>query len=127
MLPLPAGIYLDFNTHARMYYFESQGFPPSEFERLNIGPVVLTGQVEYRKELKHLDRFKITISLGGMNAKKDRFILAHRFINQAGDICVTSRSMFIFLDRVARKKMAPIPILVAAIQALPHDEVWEDL
>ena len=119
--------YLDFATQARMFYLESQGFPPSDFKRNGIGPAVLVDHLEYRRELRHHDRFQVTVSLGGMNAARDRFIFAHRFLNGAGDICVTLRSMLVYFDLTARKKAKPTPVLQAAMEALPRDDAWEDL
>ena len=119
--------YMDFNTQCRMFYLESAGFPFTDFERLNIGPVVLNDFMEYRKELFHQEHFKITISLGGINAKQTKFILCHRFVNEAGDICVNGRSLFVILDRGERKIITPPPHLLAALVTLPSDEVWEDL
>lgn len=119
--------YLDYVTECRMLYLESAGFPPSEFTRLNIGPVVLNDYVEYRKELLQRDWFKVTIALAGMNAKKSRFIFMHRFLDKTGDLCVSVRSMFVFIDRAARKTIVPPDHLMTAMVALPRDESWQDL
>jgi len=46
--------YLDKAVDVRMMYFESQGFSVREFERLHLGPVVKTDEIEYFRELRLL-------------------------------------------------------------------------
>lgn len=42
--------FLDKSADVRMLFFSENGFPPEEFSRLRLGPVVLKDEVEYRKE-----------------------------------------------------------------------------
>ncbi len=43
--------YLDLAADARMAFFAEHGFPPAEFRRLSVGPVIKTDQIEYFREV----------------------------------------------------------------------------
>jgi acyl-CoA thioester hydrolase len=43
--------YLDLAADVRMAFFADHGFPPSEFRRLALGPVIRKDEVEYYREV----------------------------------------------------------------------------
>jgi len=119
--------FFDYVTEARMLYFESAGYPPTRMADEGIGPVVLTDQASYQRELRHLDPFNVTIALGGANPNNSRFVLAHRFTHADGTLCATVRSNFIWFSRTTRKRIIAPPELLKATLALPRDDLFEDL
>lgn len=58
--------YLDVAVDVRFMYFASRGFPPAEWARLGIGPVVRRDEVDYRRELRLLDSYSVNFLLAGL-------------------------------------------------------------
>lgn len=120
--------FLNYATEARFDYFASAGIDQAEFARLGIGPVVLSDQITYAKELRHRDPLRVSILQGGINARKTRFVMVNRFEQpETGQLCAELRSMYVWFSRSARKSVPPTEALLAAIEALPRDDNFEAL
>ena len=74
--------YLDVCPDVRMRYFASQGFPMKEFERLRLGPVVRKDELEYFRELRLLDVYKVDLRLAGISEDGSHFILRNECYRQ---------------------------------------------
>ena len=119
--------FLDYATDCRFKYLASKGFPPSEMERLGIGPAVLNDNISYFRELRHMDRFSVTLALGGVNAKQTRFVFVNRFAHEDGTERAVLRSMFLWFSRTERKAISPPERLLNAILDLPRDAEFQTL
>jgi hypothetical protein len=67
--------FLDVAVDVRFMYFESCGFPPSEWAKLRVGPVVRRDEVDYHRELRMLQPFKGQHPARG--ARRRRLALSH--------------------------------------------------
>jgi acyl-CoA thioesterase FadM len=69
----------------RFDYFASQGFPPAEFARHRVGPVVRNDSIDYFRELHHLDTVRVNLLLAGLapDARRARH-LAGRLVRSRG-------------------------------------------
>src|SRR4051812_16123020 len=56
--------YLDLAADVRMAFFAEHGFPPSEFRRLALGPVVRKEELEYFREVGLHDTVTVTYAVG---------------------------------------------------------------
>jgi acyl-CoA thioester hydrolase len=52
--------YLDLAADVRVAFFAEHGFPPSEFRRLAIGPVIRKDEIEYFREVGLHDGVTVT-------------------------------------------------------------------
>jgi len=58
--------FLDVAVDVRFMYFESRGFPPGQWAKLRVGPVVRRDEVDYHRELRMLQPFTVNILLAGL-------------------------------------------------------------
>lgn len=121
---------MDFNSHmrntafldkagdVRMLFLSENGFPMSEFRRLQIGPVVMKDEIAYFKEVMLLDEITVTLGVAGMSADGSRWMLRTDVIRSDGKLAARVSSAGGWLDLTARKLVAPPPALLAAWESL---------
>ena len=119
--------YLDLAVNARFLYFESQGFPPAEFAKAGIGPVVRRDEVDYYRELRMLQPVRVNLLIGGLSDDASRFRLVNEFRRDDGELCARLTSQGGWLDLKARRLVAPPEKLAQALQALERAEGFEVL
>src|SRR6478752_1506602 len=119
--------YLDLAADVRMAFFAEHGFPPSEFRRLAIGPVVRKEELEYFREVGLHDTVTVTYAALAMSADGARFVIENEIWSASGERAATVRSTGGWLDLRARKLVAPPPALLAALQYLPRTAGFVEL
>lgn len=119
--------YLDLAADVRLSFFADHGFPPSEFRRLALGPVIRKDELEYFREVGLHDRLMITFAALAMSADGARFVVENEMWLPAGDRAATVRSTGGWLDLRARKLVAPPPALLAALQQVPRTADFAEL
>jgi acyl-CoA thioester hydrolase len=119
--------YLDYAAQSRFVFLGSQGFPPAEFRRHRIGPVVLRDELEYRRELHHLDTFTLTLELEAMSADGAKFLLANAFTNSREQLAAIVKSEGAWFDLEARRVAAPPAGLLAAMNRMPRSARYRQL
>ena len=112
--------YLDLAADVRITFFAEHGFPPIEFRRLGIGPVVRKDELEYFREVNLHDRVTVTHAALAMSPDGARFVLENEIWSAAGERAATVRSTGGWLDLRARKLVAPPDSLRAAMQQVPR-------
>ena len=112
--------YLDLAADVRMAFFAEHGFPPGEFRRLTIGPVVQKDEVEYFREVGLHDTVTVTYAVLAMSADGARFAVENEIWSAAGERAARVRSTGGWLDLRARKLVAPPPELLAAFAQVPR-------
>lgn len=112
--------YLDLAADVRVAFFAEHGFPPTEFRRLAIGPVVRKDELEYFREINLHDTVTVTLAALAMSPDGARFALENEVWTPAGERAAVVRSTGGWLDLVARKLVAPPQPLLAAMLLLPR-------
>jgi acyl-CoA thioester hydrolase len=112
--------YLDLAADVRMAFFAEHGFPPGEFRRLALGPVVRKDEVEYFREVGLHDTVTVTHAVAAMSPDGARFMLENEIWTPAGERAARVRSTGGWLDLRARKLIVPPPALFAALQLVPR-------
>jgi len=112
--------YLDLAADVRMAFFAEHGFPPSEFRRIALGPVVKKDEVEYFREIQLHESVTVTYALLAMSPDGARFVIENEIWSPAGERAATVRSTGGWLDLKARKLAPPPPALLAAFQLVPR-------
>lgn len=112
--------YLDLAADVRMAFFAEHGFPPSEFRKLALGPVIRSDELEYRREVGLHDTVTVTYAILGMSPDGSRFVVENQFLLPSGELAATVRSTGGWLDLRARKLVAPPPALLAAFSQVPR-------
>jgi acyl-CoA thioester hydrolase len=119
--------YLDLAADVRLSFFADHGFPPSEFRRLALGPVIRKDELEYFREVGLHDRLTITFAALAMSADGGRFVVENEMWLPTGERAATVRSTGGWLDLRARKLVAPPPALLAALQQVPRSADFTEL
>ncbi|MBC8023763.1 MAG: thioesterase family protein [Burkholderiales bacterium] len=119
--------FLDVAVDVRFLYFASRGFPPAEWVRLRLGPVVKRDEVDYHRELRMLQPFTVNILLAGLSADASRFRIRNEFRREDGELAARLTSTGGVLDLVARKLIAPPEALAEAFRALDRSDDFETL
>ena len=118
---------LDVAADVRFIYFASQGFPPSEFAKLRLGPVVRRDEVDYHRELRLLDEMRVTFLLGGISEDASRFRLRNEIYRADGQLATRITTLGGWFDLAARKLVAPPVPLAAALRSLERTDDFEVL
>jgi len=119
--------FLDVAVDVRFMYFESRGFPPSQWAKLRVGPVVRRDEVDYHRELRMLQPFTVNILLAGLAEDASRFRIRNEFRRDDGELAARITSTGGILDLDARKLISPPPALAEAFRALDHSDDFEVL
>lgn len=119
--------YLDLAADVRMAFFAEHGFPPSEFRRLGIGPVVRKDELEYFREVGLHERVTVTHAALALSADGARFVLENEIWTAAGERAATVRSAGGWLDLRARRLVVPPPALRAAMERVPRAAAFHEL
>ena len=119
--------YLDIVVDVRFMYFASQGFPPDEFKRLKLGPVVRRDEVDYYRELHLLEPIRVNLQLAGISPDASRFRIRNEIRRENGEIAARITTLGGMFDLVARKIVAPPEKLADALRNLHRTEDFEPL
>jgi acyl-CoA thioester hydrolase len=112
--------YLNLAADVRMAFFAEHGFPPSEFRRLALGPVVRKEELEYFREIGLHDTVTVTYAVLAMSADGARFVVENEVWSAEGERAATVRSTGGWLDLRARKLVAPPATLLAVFAQVPR-------
>ena len=112
--------YLDLAADVRMAFFAEHEFPPTEFRRLAIGPVVRKDELEYFREVNLHETVTVTYAALAMSPDAARFTLENEIWSASGERAAVVRSTGGWLDLRARKLIAPPPALREAMRRIPR-------
>ena len=119
--------YLDLAADVRMAFFAEHGFPPGEFRRLAIGPVIRKDEIEYFREVGLHETVTVTHAALAMSADGARFVLENEIWLPTGARAASVRSSGGWLDLRTRKLVAPPPALAEALRQIPRTPAFAEL
>jgi acyl-CoA thioester hydrolase len=119
--------YLDLAADVRLAFFAEHGFPPGEFRRLAIGPVVRKDELEYFREVGLLDTVTVTYAVQAMSPDGARFVIENEVWSASDERAATVKSTGGWLDLRARKLIAPPAALLEAFQRVPRTADFVEL
>ena len=110
--------YLAKAVDVRLQFFAARHFGSAEFTRLRIGPVVMTDELGYFREVHLLEPLRATLALAGVADDGSRWRLCNEFHRADGKLAARVTSVGGWLDLGARRLVAPPEPLAAALAAL---------
>jgi acyl-CoA thioester hydrolase len=119
--------YLDAAGDTRMRYFADHGFMVPDFERLQVGPVILRDTLEYYKELHLLEEVEVLQTATGISDDGSHFRIRNAFRRPDGQRIAKVESTGGWLDLRARRLAAPPPELKALLHSMPRAADFEVL
>jgi acyl-CoA thioesterase FadM len=118
--------YLGASEDCRMRFLAERGFTMAEFQRRQLGPVVLEDRLVYKKELKLLEGFRVELALAAITRDGRRMKLRNTFTREADAALVAViESVVMWLDLAARKPVTPPEELKAAWFGLAQTSDFE--
>ena len=118
--------YLDASGDLRVRYFADHGFTAGEFERLQVGPVILRDTLEYYRELHLLEEVEVRLTLLGLSDDGSHFRMRNDFRrldaqnSHNGQKIARVESTGGWLDLRARKLAMPPEELRTVLQGMPR-------
>ena len=119
--------YLDIVVDVRFMYFTECGFPPEEFARLRIGPVVRRDEVDYLRELRMLQPIRVNMMLDGISDDASRFRIRNEILRDDGELAARVTTLGGWFDLAARKLIVPPDKLADAMRSLERTDTFETL
>ncbi len=119
--------YLDVVVDVRFLYFAQCGFPPAEFAKRRIGPVVRRDEVDYRRELRLLDPFRVDLRIAGLSEDASHFVIVNEVRRGDGELAARVTTEGGWFDLEARRLVAPPEGLAGALRALDRIEGFRPL
>jgi acyl-CoA thioester hydrolase len=119
--------YLDLAADVRMQFFAEHGFPPSEFRRLAVGPVVKKDELEYFREIGLHETVTVTYALLGLSPDGARFVIENEIWSAQNERAARVRSTGGWLDLRARKLVVPPAELKRAMDLVPRCANFSEL
>ena len=119
--------YLNLAADVRMAFFAEHGFPPGEFRRLALGPVMRKEELEYFHEVGLHETVTVTYAVLAMSRDGARFVVENEIWSAAGERAATVRSTGGWLDLRARKLVSPPAALLAVFEQVPHSPSFLEL
>jgi len=117
--------YLDLAGDVRMMYFQEHGFSMREFERLQIGPVILRDELDYFRELRLLETVEVNLTIAGLREDASRVRFRNEFYRTDGKLCARVTSLAGWLDLSKRKLTIPPDELRNAIETIAKSADFE--
>jgi len=99
--------YLGIVIDVRFMYFAEHGFPPGEFARLRLGPVVRRDEVDYYRELHLLQHVRVNFLCAGLSEDVSRFRIVNEIRREDGELAARVTSLGGWFDLEARKLVVP--------------------
>jgi acyl-CoA thioesterase FadM len=95
------------------------GFPPGEFRRLGIGPVMQKDELESFREIGLYDTVTVTYAVLALSGEAARFVVENEIWSAARKLACRVRSTGGWLDLRTRKLVPPPKDLRAAFKEVP--------
>ena len=103
------------------------GFTAEDMLRMRIGPVIMTDEIEYFREVKLLQEIRVSFACAGLAPDGSRFTIRNEFAHADGTRCAVVTSTGGWLDLNQRKLVAPPEALKQAMESLFKVEGFREL
>jgi acyl-CoA thioester hydrolase len=110
--------YLAKAVDVRLQFFAAHRLGSGDFARLRIGPVVMSDELGYFREVQLLEPLRATLAVAGLADDGSRWRLCNEFYRADGRLAARVTSVGGWLDLDARRLVAPPAPLAEALAAL---------
>jgi len=119
--------YLDYAAHLRFAFMEDHGLTRDVLKELKIGPILLTEEARYLREVMLHDKITVDYWLMAEATDGSRWKLRHNFYNSAGKRAVRLTITGGWLHMEDRKLVVPPPHLREVFNSIPKDKNFHEL
>jgi len=108
--------YFNFCSQTRMSFLNQHKIGIIQLVKWNIGPVVLSEQIFYFKEILPDQTIYVSLELDGISKDGTIFSSIHKFYDASGIHYATAKVFGVWIDLKLRKKTIPPTELIDALQ-----------
>ncbi len=119
--------YSEYCIDARVAYLSEHGFPPVRYVELGFGPVILREEIEYLRELRIGEQFRVDVRMQGLSPECGRFKFAHVLTRHDGVVAGRLSLFGGWMDLNTRRLSAPPLELQEVLRAAPRAESFKEL
>ena len=123
---LTSSAYLEYALHARVSSMAEMGLL-SVLDELRLAPVVFRDEIDYRRELRMLDRVNVSVELAGLSEDASRWRLHQEFTRADGALSARIRTDGAWFDVRTRRLVVPPEDVVRPFGTLHHTDDFEVL
>ncbi len=117
--------YNDYAAESRLRFLKDHGFGVDEMEKNNIGPILFSDTIIYRKEIRLGEDIHVELFLEASSKNGERFKIMHHIYREDGALAATISAYLAWIDLTKRKLAAP-PVTflktIDHIEKLPNFE-----
>ncbi len=99
--------YTDYAAEARVRMFNALGLSLTEFNKLNLGPVLFREETIFRREIRLGEDIRVEVFLKGISQNGERFKFYHRICKEDGSLAAEVEINGAWLDLKKRKLTSP--------------------
>lgn len=116
--------YYDYGAHARIKFFEANGFTSAQMGKLNIGPIIFKEECSFIRELGPGETLTVNVLNGGVSEDGARWTLHHEIFNSKGEKSAHITLKGAWMDLAKRKLTLPPAEVKALIPVLPKGDAY---
>lgn len=117
--------YNDYAAESRVRLFNEYGLSLTDFNHLNIGPVLFREETNFLKEIALGDDITVEVLLKGASKKGERFKFKHKIYRGDGNLAAEIEIFAAWMDLKARKLAAPPEIVMDVFVQLEKTDDYE--
>jgi acyl-CoA thioester hydrolase len=117
--------YNDYAAESRVRLFNQYGLSLTEFNKLNIGPVLFKEETIFLKEIALSDDIIVEVFLKGVSEKGERFKFHHKIFRGDGKLAAEINIYAAWLDLKTRKLCDPPQMVIDVLTQLEKSDNFE--
>lgn len=119
--------YTDYAAEARVRMFNDYGLNLSEFNKLNIGPILFREETNFRREIRLSEDIQVEVFMKGISENGERFKFSHKIFKSGGILAAEVEIYGAWLDLKTRKLTKPPEIVLQALKDIERTEDFENI
>lgn len=119
--------YTDYAAEARVRMFNEYGLNLTEFNKLNIGPILFREETIFRREIRLSEDISVEVFLKGISENGERFKFSHKIFKTEGSLAAEVEIYGAWLDLKTRKLTKPPKVVMEALKDIERTEDFENI
>lgn len=119
--------YNDYAAESRVRLFNKYGLSLTEFNKLNIGPVLFREETNFLKEIALGDDITVEVFLKGSSERGERFKFKHKIYRGDGKLAAEIEIFAAWMDLKIRKLTDPPKIIMDVFAQLDKTDDYENI
>lgn len=117
--------YNDYAAESRVRLFKEYGLSMTEFNRLNIGPILFQENTNFFKEISMGEDVTVEVLLKGISENGERFKFRHKIYRADGKVAAEIEIYGAWLDLIKRKLTSPPKIITELSEEMTKTEDFQ--